>query len=328
MVIIYITLVLGGKCYYKEKEMCMKQKSVLKRVTSIAMIIVMIVTLMPNNLRKVKAETATDPVRRVDDVVELVDGVDRVPMKLYANGMYEAKVNAASGSAIQVEVNGNTVKTSTWESNGKDVYVRYDSKTKEIKNSVANSTSFKTAATWVGALDTIEGAGLSNWNPSDTKADLEYIGGGIYQKQFNFTQLATALELKDEGYKVAYNNGWNNGEVSNDQKVKLTIPANASNITVYADAVSGYITDSVNTPSIAKSISLIGTVRCNDSTNWTPSVTGWEFTNINGEYGVYNQVLPVGNYKYKIVYNHADWPSWGDRSIDLSKETNVVYVYD
>ncbi|WP_310604446.1 alpha-amylase family glycosyl hydrolase [Anaerosporobacter sp.] len=305
----------------------MRQKGVLKKAMSIVMVLVMIATLLPDNLRIVKADSAA--TRRVDDVVQLVVDGQTYTMKLYSEGVYEATVQVPSATGAQVKVNGEVIGTSSWNNEtGEDVYVTYDSVSKGIKNSITNSTSFKKSATWVGAIETISDCGFSKWAPADTSADLDYLGGGIYSKTFTFTALADDLTLEDGGYKVAYNGDWGNGEIGDSDKVTLTIPAGKDKITVYANSRTGYITDSINTPSVAKEVSLIGTVRGNEATNWQEAEAGWEFTNIDGRYAVFNKVFEAKNYEYKVVYNKADWPDGGNSSFTVGNDTNVVFLYD
>jgi glycosidase len=307
----------------------MKQKGMLKKVTSILMVLVMVVTLMPDNLRVVKAESSESTTRRLDDMVQLVVGDQSYTMNLYSDGVYETTVPTVSGSAIQVNVNGNKVGTSTWDNvTGEDVYVTYNSVSKEVQNSITNSTAFKKAATWVGTLNLIPGAGLSNWSVSDTKGNLDYKGGGIFSKTFNFPALSADVTLGDDGYKVAYNNAWNNGEVGDSDKVALTIPASTDKITVYANSRTGYITDSINNPSVGKEISLIGTVREDETNNWNAEESGWEFTNLNEKYAVFNKVFEAGNYEYKVVYDKSEWLAGNNISLNLSSQTNVVFIYD
>ncbi len=290
----------------------------------------MVVTLMPDNLRVIKAESTEEiATRRLDDKVQLVVGGQSYTMNLYSDGLYETTVPTASGSAIQVKVNDQKIGESTWTNEtGEDVRVTYDSVSKEIQNSITDSASFKKAATWVGTLDLIPGAGLSNWSVVDANGNLDYKGGGIFSKIFDFTALSTDVTLDDNGYKVAYNNAWGNGEVADEDKVALTIPASSDKITVYANSKTGYITDSVNTPSIGKEVSLIGTVRNDETSNWKVDDSGWEFANINGEYAVFNKVFDAGDYEYKVVLNKSDYPSWSNISLNLASQTNVVFVYD
>ncbi|WP_167958318.1 alpha-amylase family glycosyl hydrolase [Anaerosporobacter faecicola] len=305
----------------------MKQKATCRRVISILMVLVMVVTLLPDQFRMVKAEAET--VRRLDDKVELVVGGQPYTMNLYSDGVYEIAVPAASGAAIEVNVNGTKAGSSTWETAGtNDVYVTYNSVTKEIQNSISNSGAFKQSATWVGKLSDLTGADLADWTPGDEKADLDYMGGGIFQKTFGFSELESDFVLQHDGYKVAYNHDWGNGEVSDGDKVALTIPSGSNQITVYANSRTGYITDSVNTPTIEKEVSLIGSIRNDEAVNWEIAQAGWEFTNIDGSYAVYNQVFDAGTYDYKVVFNKNEWAEGGNNTIILPDTTNVVFVYD
>ncbi|WP_443110726.1 pullulanase X25 domain-containing protein [Caloramator sp. mosi_1] len=82
------------------------------------------------------------------------------------------------------------------------VIFRFDSKSKEVYDSVNEPQRFKESATFVGTLrDFIQNG--QDWNPSDSNFDLEYIGGGFYKGTFTLVP-----QNKDFEYKVAYNHVW------------------------------------------------------------------------------------------------------------------------
>lgn len=255
----------------------------------------------------------------------------------YSNGIYEAtfKLKAsATPYEYKFALNG------TWDvSYGKDfakggsnislnvtkdqdVTFRFDYKNQKIYDSINNPDQFKTKAILTGGLDKIFANGKA-WDPSDNNFALDYVGGGIYAKTFPVT---TAGVLD---YKVAYNGAWNNGEVGSN--VQATIPAGTTSITVYADAVSGTIYDSINNPSLTKTASLIGTVRNDTATNWDQTNTNYEMHAIDATHVLYSSVIKAGSYEYKAVFNHS-WDAGAmpseNAKLTVAADTNVIFIAD
>ena len=323
----------------------MKKLYASKKVISWLIMFSMLITLLPGNLVVYAKEGVEASTRQVTDIVLAKIGDDSVPMQLYANGIYETKLNleaglakmgSASDSTITVSVNSIEKGTTTWNPSDENIgdkshiYIRYNSITGAVWNSVSNKAVYKTAATWVGNFTGL-GIDISNWSPGDADGNLDYLGGGIFAKTFTFTETIEEVTLGDGGYKVAYNNDWGNGEVSDDKKVTLTIPAGSSSITLFADSNTGYITDSINTPSITTVVSVIGPVReAGDSDNWNSSLNDWDMRRISKDNYIFHKVfVEPGTYEYKSVSNYTEWLDGGNRSLTTTEPyTNVVFFYD
>ncbi|ROR25719.1 glycosidase [Mobilisporobacter senegalensis] len=302
-----------------------------KKVISWLLFIAILVTLLPGNLvaRAEDVNAGGAAFRKITDIVEAYIGEDKVPLNLYSNGIYETKINVATGSAIEVYVNGIKEGTTSWIFNGDtELYIRYDSDTGEISNSVSDPELYKQSATWVGNFTGLD-VGISNWAPADMSGDLDYMGGGIFSKTFYFTQTTSAITLADGGYKVAYNHNWGNGEVSDN--ISLTIPSGSDHITIFADSIKGDITDSFMDPDINKIVSVIGTIRESEDINWDPTLSGYEMRRISKDYYTYSKVFQIpGSYEYKCSFNHQnEWPSWNNKVLDIENaNTNVIFLYN
>ncbi len=318
----------------------MKSLRASKRVISWFIIVSMLITWLPGNVVVNAEEETISLTRQITDEVQACIGDESVSMELYANGMYETKLSAVAGTAsvgsatatsVTVKVNGVEKGSTSWTPGDEtSIIVRYNSVTGEVTNSISNTNVIKSAATWVGKLTDLN-IGLTEWNPADSNGDLEYLGGGLFAKTFHFTVTTADITLDHGGYKVAYNHDWGQGEVSDDKKVTLTVPAGTSSITVFADTNTGYITDSVNTPGIANILSLIGPVReAGDASNWEPTLSGWDMRKISKDYYIYSKVFATaGTYEYKTVSNYKDWMEGGNRSLTTTIEnTKVVFLYD
>ncbi len=296
-----------------------------KKLISWLMIFTMLITMLPSSSVANAADTDGAVSRAVTDVVNASSEGNTIKLDLYSNGIYETKVSAVSGSAISLSVNEAVKGTTTFTvPEGQSAYLRYNSVTGEITNSFDSSNQYKQSATWTGDLDGL-GNGIGEWEPADLDGDLDYLGGGIFSKTFMFPKTEASVTLE---YKIAYNHAWGNGEVSDN--VTLTIPEDTSEITVFADTNTGYITDSINTPNIGDTVSIIGTVRESGEPNWDPSQSGWEMRRISKDYYTTSKVFEnPGTYEYKCVLNHETWPSWDNRSFTtIEPNTNVVFLYN
>lgn len=308
----------------------MKQRSVRKRILSLLMVLIMLFGLLPNNLLVQATDVPAEA--QVDDLVVAQVGGEDVQMELYDNGLYEVPINAASGSAITVTVNGEVAGTASIDGATQPVeYIRYNAKDKSVYSSVTDSEKFIQSATWVGQLDSVPGLGLKGWDQADTNADLNYIGGGIFSKTFAMPPLQEAVVLPYD-YKITFNHNWSDNAIADTDKKALTLPIGTENITIYTNAFSKYFTDSINNPEISKTVSLIGSVRETVDMDWNFAATDWDFTRISNEYYVYSKVFETASrYEYKCVYNHTnDWYK-PDGNIELTTtkaNQNVVFLYD
>lgn len=302
----------------------MKAKQKEKRLVSFVLIVVLLFTMVPS-MTKALAEGNT-PVRSVTDDVSGQIGGQTLPLSLYQGGNYEGTVNAVSGSALTVVVNGLEKGITSWpEGNSGSVHVRYNSITGEVSNSVSNPDIFKSSATWAGSLEAL-GTGLKSWAPEDTNGDLTYLGGGIYAKAFSFPALASDTALS---YKVAYNHGWNQGEAGSN--TDITIPAGSTGITIFADTNTGYIADSITAPALFQTISLIGTVREAGGDDWNTAYNGFDFKPISQNICLFDKTFQTaGTYEYKYFNRSQDKLADGD-SKTLTIQTSgqrVLFLYD
>ena len=306
-------------------------------------------------VRSVKAEGA----KRADDLLEIRgDGGESAAMKLYANGVYEARLDSlAEGSHTLTlyrngEAQAGLTDEVTVDADPADgaVYVRYQDG--ELYNSVDDTDKYHTAA-FTGnftGLEFTDGEGqpysIESWKPEDPNAELEYAGGGIYTRTFEFKELEEDVTIADGGYKIAFDDEWTYSLGNGSGNIELTIPAGTDSLTVFVDEISGQVYDSVRTapvniyqnsgnvlsPAFETTVSLIGTVRQNESDNWTAAAQGYEFTQISDKLYAYQQTFDAGTYQYKAVFNYANWyESFGgdNKSLSIGEDgTNVVFLYD
>lgn len=306
----------------------MKTRQREKKIISLLLIVAMLFSLFPS-MPKVQAAGGEAAVRSVTDEVEGIIGGQTVPLSLYQGGMYEGAVNTASGSAITVYVNGQEKGTTNWTAEDQSrVYVRYNSLTGQVSNSISNPDVYKEYATWVGNFTNL-GVEIGNWNPEDTRGDLSYLGGGIFAGTFTFPALTEAVALEDGGYKVAYNHGWGNGEVSNN--IGLTVPAQSSSITVFADSNAGTAADSVNASDLLQTVALIGTARGAGDNDWNTAYDGFDFRPISQNIYLFDKTFQTaGTYEYKY-YNRSsgNWEAGGNHEVKIEQGgQKVLFLYD
>lgn len=278
-------------------------------------------------------------------------------MKLYAEGLYEGALELEAGTyELSLYRNGeeSDVTDEITVSESGTVYVRYEDG--QLTNSVDNAGEFHTAAL-TGNFQGLEftddegnGYSIASWDPADANAELDYVGGGIYTRTFEFKELQEDVTIADGGYKVAFDDGWeyslgNNG-VNDNNNISLTIPVGTDHFTIFVDEQRGIAYDSVRTEPLniyqnsgnvtstafETTVSLIGTVRQSDADNWTAEAKGYEFTQISDTLYLYQKTFNAGAYEYKAVFNYANWyESYGgnNKSLQISEDgTNVVFLYD
>ena len=301
-------------------------------------------------MEEVKAETAGN----VNDLLQIRTGDGTsVDMQLYANGVYEGEIDLSAGShTLTLYRNGEEggLTDEVTVSEDQTVYVRYQNG--ELINSVDNADRYHTAALTGNffGLEFVDEEGndysIASWDPADANAELDYAGGGLYTRTFEFKELAEDVTIQDGGYKVAFDDAWDYSLGNGDSNIELTVPAGTDSLTVFVDELNGQVYDSVRTepldiyqnsgnvssPAFATTVSLIGTVRQNDADNWTADAKGYEFTQISDTLYLYQQVFNAGSYEYKAVFNYANWyesNGGGNKALTVSEDgTNVVFLYD
>ena len=323
------------------------------RVMSLSLVFAMVATMLPNvsTTLSVKADDKVSP--KVSDLVQIKVGDKTQTMDLYMNGIYETKLSGLSGEeTVKLLVNGEeTSLTDNFTTNGGDVYVRLkDGLLTDSFNNQDGKKLLHTAA-FTGnfeGLEFLDDDGnrydIASWTPADSKGELDYVGGGIYEKTFHMKELADNVEVKDGGYKVAFDDSWDYSIGDGSNNCAVTIPKGTTEFTVLCDEINGVVYDSVRTPafevaqnsgaitksSLATKISIIGSVRCGDD-DWEASKTGFEFTPISDTLYRYQKTFAKGTYDYKCVFDYEKWyeAEVDNRRFEVNEDnTNVVFLYD
>ena len=331
-------------------------KKLTGRVTSVSLAFVMAASVfqtLPQTAQPVMADETEDTTAqltsKVSDLVQVKIGDTLNTLDLYNNGVYEAKVALPAGeSTATLLINGEETSLSdtvTLDAAG-DVYFRLQNG--ELKDSV-NETIVHTAA-WVGTIgdfsylkdasDPESAYTIGSWTPADENAELDYIGGGIYERTFYMNAVETDTDIE---YKVAFDDGWDYSIGKDGNNAEITIPAGTTSVTIFCDEINGKLYDSVSSepinitqntgtvtkPAFCTTVSLIGSARDNDA--WEASVKGYEFTQISDTLYLYQKVFNKGAYEYKTIFDYTNWyeKKDGNTLLNISEDnTNVVFLYD
>lgn len=297
----------------------------------------------------------------VDDILEVrTEDGDSTVLQIYSCGIFEGELKLPAGShTLSLYRNGaeSGITDEVNVSEAGPVYVRYEDGA--LYNSADDAGAggiFHTAAltgNFTG-LEFTDSEGnsyaIGNWDPADANAELEYRGGGIYSRTFEFHELTEDVTIADSGYKVAFDDGWEYSlgktGVGDNNNIPLTIPAGTDHFTVFVDEQRGIAYDSVRTvpmdiyqnagsvssPAFETTVSLIGTVRQSGDDDWNTAAEGYGFTQISDSLYRYQQIFDAGSYQYKAVFNHQYWyESFGgnNKSLDIAADgTNVIFIYD
>lgn len=295
-----------------------------------------LITFIPKFDIKVKADSANLP--KADMMAVLVGdfvsdaglGSNWDPMnkgtimKEYSKGIYELTVNFTKTGQFNYKAafNGQWDNPKALGNNGDNkalnvtttgsVTFRVDAVKGVVYDTINDPSQFKTTATVTGSFGT--DGDPAYWNPAYSANDIQYIGGGFYKGTLS-------LKAGSYEYKVAYNHSWGNGETGSNVKLSL---ASGGNVTFLANPVTGVCTDSINTPAIANTVSLIGEIRNAGNDNWNEKATGYEmsYAGGDGKY-IYSGFFPAGTYLYKASLNY----SW-DNPIPGGTNNNSITIPD
>ena len=270
-------------------------------------------------------------------------------MQLYLNGVYETGIELEAGTHTLQVVNGDSnvgdLRTITLKEKA-TVYIRL--KDGAVYDSVTNKEEFPYASlvgnfTGLEFLRGEERYDIAAWDPADENGCMDYVGG-IYKKTVNFKPLEQELTLADGGYKVAFNGTWDRSIGDGGNNIALTIPAKTSEITFFVDGINEKVYSSIGTgtyhvtqnsgeieyPAFGMTVSLIGTARENDDTNWAVDAKGYEFVQISDTLFLYQKTFKAGSYEYKTSFNYEKWYEKTDnKKITVTKDdTPVVFLYD
>lgn len=253
-------------------------------------------------------------------------------LREYKNGIYEGTFKVAKNKKYEYKIAMN----GTWEEcygkdggeeniiletgNEENITFRLDLVNKKVYDSKNNPEQFKTKAILTGAISTCLGG--KEWDPSDDNFKMDYIGGGMYEKTFD---VKTAGKVQ---YKTAYNGAWDNGEVSNNNSAD--IKEGTKEVKFFADYLENDTGDSINNPELLKTVSLLGTVR--DDNSWDETSTDYDMYRIDVSKVMYTKELKAGEYEYKAVVNHNSkngvMPKTGVNKFKLEEDKNVIFIAD
>ena len=170
---------------------------------------------------------------------------------------------------------------------------------------------------------------IGNWKPADTNGDMVYVGNDVYAKTIHFEPLEKDVSVV---YKVAFKHAWDEsiGANGTESNVTLSIPAGTSYLTVVCDRKKPNLYDSVTNGAdkTGDTVSIIGTVRDNNTWEETYEGTEYDFVKLSNRYYVYQKAFKAGSYQYKAVFNHKDWASWDNITLKLLNDKVVTFVYD
>lgn len=273
-------------------------------------------------------DVTTDSQRTIADQVQLVVDEDAYDMNIYYGGVYEVPVTLAAGEhTALVKVNGavcgNTATVTVDDE--KTVYFRFAENT--LTDSVNNAGNYHTAAL-VGSFDGVSFTEpISNWDPANKNAELDYIGGGIFARTFEFEQLTADTSIE---YKVAFDDKWDyslgvDGSVGGSN-VALTIPAGATKLTIFADEINHKLYDSVNVENLLSRVTLAGSMN-----GWGDSVNDKanDFTPVSDTLYVHQVKLASGHHEYKCIFGGSEWLGGGNIGLDVEADDTVVTIlYD
>lgn len=191
------------------------------------------------------------------EILEIsINGGAKSLMSPYYNGMFEGEVKIPSGkSTYRIYRNDKLAKIGEIAASSRGTaWIRYWSFQDKVVTSYDKSDGFKYPATWVGKFSTVSNLAdlnLGDWQPSDSDGDLEYKGGGVFQRTFSFKEMEEDKELlngdDDPGYKIAFCGDWAHGDVGlNGGNKPLTFPAGSKEITLWVNSLTSENYDSIN----------------------------------------------------------------------------------
>ena len=236
----------------------MKCRKMMSWMLSLVMAVSVISPMEP--ITKVMAEEVSTATAELGDLLQIsVNGEERNLMSLYSNGLYEGKAALKEGmNTYQIFLNGEQIKEGSIEAVAEsEIYVRYQAFQDKVTTQLDGADGFKYPATWVGGFSQIakeDGSkylAFHDWAPSDENANLNYIGGGCYQKTFTYDAMDSDKSME---YKIAFGGDWSHGAVPGSNK-KLTIPQGSTKITLWANTITEDTFDSITDGNVTVKLS-------------------------------------------------------------------------
>ena len=335
--------------------MSMKGK---KRYLSLLIAICMVVSVLSGIGPAKMVVTAESTIKtNLTSLVQVKVGDSFTDLKLYKNGLYEAAVNCQAGSySAELYVDGNAtgVKTDGTIDSDSKVYFRFQND--DLKSIAENDLPTETLVGGFSKQEIPEENKIYfldgetkrdvGWNEGASVNNLNYVGGGVYSRTFTIESADNDRTVADNGYKVVQNYSWDTCFGDGESNIALTIPAGVGKLTIMLDSISGKVYDSINAGTfdyaqnngavtvdkLGRTVSLIGPAREAGDSNWSPDVTGFEFTQISDNLYTYQKrFADKGTYEYKVVMDGSNWyeAEAGNQVLTITKENqNVVFVYD
>ena len=242
-----------------------------------------------------------------------VNGGAKNLMNLYKDGMYEGEVSLTSGAnTYQIYIDGEKIKEGDIEeADAGDSWIRYSVLNDEVVTRY--DEGFLYPATWTGGFDGLTKADgttkylyFENWSPGDTNANLDYKGGGVFQKTFTFDTMESGKELD---YKIAFGGDWNHGAVPNNDK-HIDFPEGTESITLWVNSLTSETYDSINDVDSATT----------ETVQMGIDGTDHDMVQIGFHTFIGTVQLGTGKHTWNIASKSG--------SFDLSEEKAVTFYYD
>lgn len=308
------------------------------RIIALSLCCMMAISLLHFNV--VAIEPTLSPT--LNDRVEVsFDGGPKQLMTLYANAVYEATLENVQGNAsYTLFLNGEEYAThSLLTEVATDVYVRFTPyKNAIVTDSLNHPQFFPNPATWVGnfthELNQYLEVPLQYWNPADSNANLNYLGGGTYGRTFNFTKpLPHDINVT---YKISLGGSWdsNFGDIGNNGDIHITLPQGSESITLWADALSMVCLDSISAnpfvvweDNVPLYTAPAGTVEI----SLAASFSAWQlqsetFKQVAPAVYAFTKEVPVGNHQYQYIFDKHVESNVQD--LKQTVASPVIFIYE
>ncbi len=214
------------------------------------------------------------------------------------------------------QINGNTTLGVSAE---QEVIFYFDEKTNAVLDSVMDSIAVVT-----GEVQSEIGC-PGDWQPDCVQSLMNDVGG-----DGEYTLITTALTAGDYEYKVAFNEGWGNGEVPANNAV-CTV-ANDNDVVTFSwtEGSDPFCTSEAPPDSVALVGDLQSELGC--SSDWQPECADTEMAlTVNHVYrGEFS--IPDGSYEYKVALNDTWDESYPAGNLSLVvppvRDTDVRFYFD
>ncbi len=310
----------------------------LKRFASVALSLVMVMTVVFGSGFHFTANAAAPSVKVSDRVEISVNGGDLKIMNVYKGGFFEAQfIAGADGDSYSIYINGVLEKTATvTTAAGTAVYVRFSpfSSGETVLDSVNNKSSFTSMAAFAGTIRQMRnlivgGSAFTDWSTSGSGAALlTYVGGGIYSRTFQFINpVATPINLQ---YKVAFNGTWDYSIGNNGANVSVTIPVGTQSFKVWADGVNGVCFDSISAPGFNYGESFSSPAGGLTVELMSETESLGTFSQVAPDLFALNANMPSGSSRinYTVRFNGTVTRTGTTRLSSMSNGGNVMFAYD